>query len=47
MSKQHLDVFISSTSIDLPEHRQAVIDALLSIGLFPSGMEYDWAGEQR
>jgi len=40
MPKQHLDVFISSTSIDLPEHRKAVVDALLSIGLFPSGMEH-------
>ena len=37
---EHLDVFISSTSIDLPEHRQAVVDALLAIGLFPSGMEH-------
>ncbi|NDJ78730.1 MAG: DUF4062 domain-containing protein, partial [Chloroflexi bacterium] len=37
---KHLDVFISSTSIDLPEHRQAVVDALLDIGLFPSGMEH-------
>ncbi|NLF78992.1 MAG: SUMF1/EgtB/PvdO family nonheme iron enzyme [Chloroflexi bacterium] len=40
MPKEHLDVFISSTSIDLPEHRQAVINALLGIGLFPSGMEH-------
>ncbi len=37
---KHLDVFISSTSIDLPEHREAVVDALLAIGLFPSGMEH-------
>ena len=36
---ERIDVFISSTSIDLPEHRQAVKDALLAIGLFPSGME--------
>lgn len=32
-------VFISSTSIDLPEYRAAVRDAVLSLGLFPSGME--------
>lgn len=35
-----MDVFISSTSIDLPEHRTAVRDAILSFGLFPSGMEH-------
>jgi hypothetical protein len=45
MPNQHLDVFISSTSIDLPDHRRAVVDALISIGLisiglFPSGMEH-------
>jgi formylglycine-generating enzyme required for sulfatase activity len=46
MSKQRIDVFISSTSIDLPEHRAAVRDAILSLGLYPSGMEH-WpvAGE--
>lgn len=38
--KQRIDVFISSTSIDLPEHRNAVRDAILSLGLFPSGMEH-------
>jgi formylglycine-generating enzyme required for sulfatase activity len=37
--KPRIDVFISSTSIDLPEHRAAVRDAILSLGLFPSGME--------
>jgi hypothetical protein len=40
MTKQRIDVFISSTSIDLPEHRTAVRDAILSLGLFPSGMEH-------
>lgn len=39
-AKQRIDVFISSTSIDLPEHRAAVRDAILSLGLFPSGMEH-------
>lgn len=38
MPKQ-IGVFISSTSIDLPEHRAAVRDAILHLGLFPSGME--------
>ncbi|MCB9450334.1 MAG: SUMF1/EgtB/PvdO family nonheme iron enzyme [Anaerolineaceae bacterium] len=37
--KQRIDVFISSTSIDLPEHRAAVQNAILSLGLYPSGME--------
>ncbi|RMF76217.1 MAG: DUF4062 domain-containing protein, partial [Chloroflexi bacterium] len=37
--KQRIDVFISSTSIDLPEHRAAVKDAIISLGLYPSGME--------
>ena len=32
-------VFISSTSIDLPEHRQKVITACLERGYFPDGME--------
>jgi len=45
-TKQRIDVFISSTSIDLPEYRKAVQDAILSLGLYPSGMEH-WpvAGE--
>lgn len=44
--KNRIDVFISSTSLDLPEYRAAVRDAILSLGLFPSGME-NWpvAGE--
>ncbi|MBZ0283667.1 MAG: SUMF1/EgtB/PvdO family nonheme iron enzyme [Anaerolineae bacterium] len=45
-TKQRIDVFISSTSIDLPDYRKAVQDAILSLGLHPSGMEH-WpvAGE--
>ncbi len=39
MPKERIDVFISSTSIDLPEHRAAVRDAIISLGLHPSGME--------
>lgn len=37
--KRRIDVFISSTSIDLPTYRQAVKDAILDLGFFPSGME--------
>ncbi|MBX3082108.1 MAG: DUF4062 domain-containing protein [Anaerolineae bacterium] len=40
--KERLDVFVSSTSYDLPEHRKAIVDALLSLNLQPRGMEY-WA----
>ena len=38
--KQRVDVFISSTSIDLPEYRAAVQAAIISLGLYPSGMEH-------
>ncbi|SRR6266851_5404917 len=31
---------ISSTSVDLPEHRQQAIDACLRQGIFPSAMEH-------
>ena len=41
-SKIRTDVFISSTSIDLPEYREAVMKTLLGLGLFPIGME-TWA----
>ena len=40
--EKRIDVFISSTSVDLPEHRQAVIEALNSLNLQPIGME-NWA----
>jgi len=36
------DVFISSTYDDLIEYRAAVTEAILSLGLFPSGME-NWS----
>ena len=39
MSKPHIDVFISSTSIDLPEYRQVVKEAILDLDFFPNGME--------
>lgn len=35
-----VDVFISSTIIDLPEYRDAVRDAIISLGLHPSGLEH-------
>lgn len=38
-SKSRIDVFISSTSIDLPEHRAAVIQAITALRLTPLGME--------
>jgi len=37
---QRIDVFISSTSRDLPEHRKQVMDACLRMGMFPIMMEH-------
>lgn len=37
--KRRIDVFISSTSKDLEEYRKAAQAAILSLGLFPDGME--------
>jgi tetratricopeptide (TPR) repeat protein len=37
----HQDVMVSSTYSDLVEHRKAVIDALVRLGFFPIGMEFD------
>lgn len=42
-SSGHPDVMVSSTYNDLTEHREAVCDALLRLGFFPVGMEYDSA----
>lgn len=39
MQRVRYQVFISSTSRDLPQERQAVLDAILRIGHFPAGME--------
>lgn len=39
----HPDVMVSSTYTDLTAHREAVYDALLRLGFFPVGMEYDSA----
>lgn len=35
-----LTAMVSSTALDLPEHRQAVIDACLRAGVFPIAMEH-------
>ncbi|MBX3085165.1 MAG: DUF4062 domain-containing protein, partial [Anaerolineae bacterium] len=40
MYKPRIDVFISSTSYDLPTYRRAAIDAILTAGLHPIGMEH-------
>ena len=39
----HPNVMVSSTYTDLVDHREAVIDALLRLGFFPVGMEFDSA----
>ena len=40
MAAERKTAFISSTSIDLPEHRQKVIEACLESKFFPDGMEH-------
>ena len=40
MSPIHRIVFISSTAIDLPEHRRKVIEACNQLGHRPDGMEH-------
>lgn len=39
MQKKKLQVFVSSTFIDLKEERQAAVEAILSAGHIPAGME--------
>jgi tetratricopeptide (TPR) repeat protein len=39
----HPDVMVSSTYSDLIEHREAVVEALVRLGFFPVGMEFDSA----
>ncbi|GEM_PF-1087494 len=39
MVKERIDVFISSTSIDLPDYRQVAVDAILEVNFQPVGME--------
>lgn len=40
MARPRPTVFISSTSIDLPEHRRKVTAAILELGLYSDGMEH-------
>jgi hypothetical protein len=40
MDKRHLNVMISSTALDLPDHRKEVRDACLSSDMFPKMMEH-------
>lgn len=42
-TSHHPDVMVSSTYTDLTAHRKAVCDALIRLGFFPVGMEYDSA----
>ena len=37
---EHIDVMISSTSQDLPEHRKEIQDAILRLGMHPIAMEH-------
>lgn len=43
--KKKLQVFISSTYLDLKEERQAAVEAILSAGHIPAGMELFAAGD--
>lgn len=40
MPETRLNVFISSTSIDLLEYRTALRDAILTLSFHPDGMEH-------
>ena len=44
--KKRLQVFVSSTYTDLRDERQAAVEAILSAGHFPAGMELFAAGDQ-
>ena len=44
--KRKLQVFVSSTFIDLKEERQAAVQAILTAGHIPAGMELFSAGDQ-
>lgn len=45
-AKKRLQVFISSTYTDLIEERQAAVEAILTAGHFPAGMELFTAGDE-
>src|SRR6266849_5443594 len=44
--KKRLQVFVSSTFSDLREERQAAVEAILSAGHIPAGMELFAAGDE-
>lgn len=44
--KKRLQVFVSSTYTDLLEERQAAVEAILTSGHFPAGMELFTAGDE-
>jgi hypothetical protein len=44
--KKRLQVFVSSTFSDLKEERQAAVEAILSAGHIPAGMELFAAGDE-
>jgi hypothetical protein len=46
MKNKKLQVFVSSTYIDLKEERQAAVEAILSSGHIPAGMELFAAGDE-
>ena len=44
MKEKKLQIFVSSTYTDLIEERQAAVEAILSAGHIPAGMELFSAG---
>ncbi|UUF15892.1 MULTISPECIES: DUF4062 domain-containing protein [Flavobacterium] len=46
MKDKKLQIFVSSTFIDLKEERQAAVEAILSSGHIPAGMELFSAGDE-
>nr|WP_322625044.1 DUF4062 domain-containing protein [uncultured Flavobacterium sp.] len=46
MKDKKLQVFVSSTYVDLKEERQAAVEAILSAGHIPAGMELFSAGDE-
>jgi hypothetical protein len=44
--RKKLQVFVSSTYEDLKEERQAAVEAILSAGHIPAGMELFAAGDE-
>jgi len=46
MREKKLQVFVSSTYTDLIEERQAAVEAILSSGNIPAGMELFAAGDE-